>query len=76
MFIDYATVKVNPWAPWHMTVVHPAYHTADSDNNNSFRHHSDINGRTIEIMGGDSNQVNCRVGIVTDKPFLHPIPGG
>ncbi len=34
----------------------PYDYTGDSDNGNSFRHHSDItNGRNIDILCGDSD---------------------
>ncbi len=34
-------------------------HTGDSDNSNSFRHHSDVtNGRNINLLGGNSESEN------------------
>ncbi len=66
-----AVVKVNPGGQ--------AYdrgsfdHTRDSDNSNSFQHHSDItNGRNIDLLGGILTvKANGRGGILTDNPFLH-----
>ncbi len=44
----------------------------DSDNSNSFGHHSYItNGRNIDLLGGDSDSENANgmVGILTDTSF-------
>ncbi len=43
-------------------------HTGDSDNSNSFWHHSEItNGRNIDLLGEDSDsEIHGEVGILTN----------
>ncbi len=51
---NYAPVQVNPWGQAYDRGL--SDHTGDSDNNNSFWHHSDITkGINIECLGGDSD---------------------
>ncbi len=48
-------------------------HAKESDNINSFWHHSAItNGRNIDFWEGILTvKTNAMVGILTDNPFLH-----
>ncbi len=69
LYLIHSAMKIPLWqysthnlSKWILLCPSPTYdrgpsdHTWDSDNNNSFQHHSDItNGRNIELLVGDSD---------------------